>query len=208
MADVDVWPVIHAERKALAGDLEGLGEDSWSTTSLCGEWTIRDVVAHMTATSKLSAGRFLAKMIGSGLSLKRLQARDIAAERGASPSETLARFKAQTDSMGRPPGPVDTMLGEVIIHSEDVRRPLGITHTYPAPAVVRVADFYKRSNLILHAKDRIAGLSLQATDVDWQHGNGPPVSGPVLALVLVMTGRKSALGELTGDGVATLRARD
>jgi uncharacterized protein (TIGR03083 family) len=207
VAQPDVWPAIHAERKALAADLDGLTAGAWDTRSLCDDWSVRDVVAHMTATAKLSGAKFFPKLIGSGFSLKRLQAKDIAAARGDSPSATLNGFKATLDSSGGPPGPVETMLGEVIIHSEDIRRPLGVAHDYPAEALVRVADFYKGSNLIIGAKRRIAGVTLRATDTDWEHGTGPTVSGPILALVMAMTGRTSALDDLTGDGVATLRAR-
>jgi uncharacterized protein (TIGR03083 family) len=203
----DVWPTIHAERKALAADLDGLAKTEWDTPSLCEGWSVRDVVAHMTAATKLNAPKFVGKLIGSGFNFERIQAKGIAAERGASPADTLAHFKAQLDSTGRPPGPVETMLGETIVHSEDIRRPLGIGHSYPADAVVRTADFFKGSNLIIGTKKRIAGLTLQATDADWRHGDGPTVEGPILDLLLAMTGRAAALDSLTGDGVATLRSR-
>ena len=48
---------------------------------------------------------------------------------------------------------------------------------------------------------------MQATDTDWVHGEGPEVSGPIVALVMAMTGRKAAIGDLSGEGVATLQAR-
>ncbi|MBV8295562.1 MAG: maleylpyruvate isomerase family mycothiol-dependent enzyme [Acidimicrobiia bacterium] len=207
MAATDVWTTIHSERKALAADLDGVPDAEWDSPSLCDGWTVRDVVAHMTATTKLNGPRFFARIAGSGFSLTRLQAKDIAAERGGSPAETLARFKAQIDSTGRPPGPIDTILGETIVHAEDIRRPLGVKHNYPSTAVVQVGDFFKGSNLILGTKRRIAGVTLQATDVDWQHGTGPAVEGPVLDLVMAMTGRKPALDSLSGEGVSTLRAR-
>jgi hypothetical protein len=73
--------------------------------------------------------------------------------------------------------------------------------------VVEVADFFKKSNLIIGAKRRIDGLSLRATDVTWSHGSGPEVAGPILSLVMAMTGRKAALGDLSGEGVATLGSR-
>jgi uncharacterized protein (TIGR03083 family) len=207
VAKSDVWPTIHAERKALAADLDGLSEDAWATPSLCGEWTVRDVLAHMTGTAKITTGSFFPKLIGSGFSLGRLQAKDIAEERGASPADTLARFKQEIDATGRPPGPIDTPLGETVVHAEDIRRPLGIKHPYPTNDVVRVADFYKNSNLILGTKRRIAGLSLEATDTAWRHGTGPTVSGPMLSLLMAMTGRKAVLDDLSGDGLATLRTR-
>ncbi len=204
---MEIWTVVHSERKALAADLKSLDESQWTTPSLCGGWTVRDMVAHMTATAKITPATFFPKMLASGFSLTRLQVKDISVERGASSADTLARFEAVEESRKGPPGPEDTMLGETIVHSEDIRRPLGIHHDYPVEAVVRVADFYKNSNLIIGSKRRIAGLALRATDADWSHGTGPEASGPVLALVMAMTGRKSAASQLSGEGVALLQAR-
>ena len=50
MLKADVWGVIHSERKALADELAQLSGAQWSTPSLCTDWTVRDVLAHMTAT--------------------------------------------------------------------------------------------------------------------------------------------------------------
>jgi uncharacterized protein (TIGR03083 family) len=207
MPKTDVWPVVHAERKALAADLGGLRDDQWDQPSLCGDWTVRDVLAHMTATAEMSGPRFFVKIVGSGFSLARLQNRDIARVRGATPGDTLAAFERQVETSGGPPGPAETMLGETIVHAEDIRRPLGIAHVSPLEAVARVADFYASSNLVIGGKRRVAGLALRATDTDWSHGDGPTVSGPVLSIVLAMTGRAVALDDLEGDGVAQLRAR-
>jgi uncharacterized protein (TIGR03083 family) len=207
VAKKDVWPAIHAERKALAAELDGISEEAWGTRSLCSDWTVQDVLAHMTATSKLSGASFFPKLIGSGFSLHRMQAKDIARERGSSGAEALAGFKAQLDSTGRPPGPVETMLGEVLVHSADIRRPLGLSHAYPPEPLMQAADFYKGSNLIVGTKKRIDGVTLRATDVGWSHGDGPLVAGPMLSLLLAMTGRKAALDDLTGEGVTVLRSR-
>jgi len=207
MAGTDVWSTIHAERKALAADLEALRDAQWETPSLCEGWTVRDVLAHMTASAKIAGVAFVPKLITAGFSLGRLQEKDIATERGASPADTLARFKAVMDSTKSPPGPKDTWLGEVIVHAEDIRRPLGIAYACPTDAAIRVADFYKRSNLVIGAKRRIAGLRLRATDADWDHGDGPEVAGPILSLVMAMSGRRAHIDDLSGDGVATLRQR-
>ena len=48
---------------------------------------------------------------------------------------------------------------------------------------------------------------LSATDTDWTHGDGPEVRGPMIALVMAMTGRPQVLDDLSGEGVATLRSR-
>jgi len=204
---MDIWPVIHAERNALASDLRSLEEAQWSTPSLCTDWTVRDVLAHMTATAKMSPLAFFVKLAGSGLSLTKLQGKDIATEKGGSSADTLTGFDAIVASTGHPPGPADTMLGETIVHSEDIRRPLGLRHAYPLEAVVRAANFYKGSNLIVGTKRRISGLTLRATDTEWSTGTGPEVSGPIVTLLMAMTGRKVAAGELSGEGVETLAAR-
>jgi hypothetical protein len=53
-----------------------------------------------------------------------------------------------------------------------------------------------------------AGLRLTATDVEWTVGDGPEVSGPIHALVLLLTGRPAAtIGLLSGEGIAELPAR-
>jgi uncharacterized protein (TIGR03083 family) len=207
MDKTDIWPAIHAERKALADDLRGLSDDQWSTASLCNPWTVRDVTAHMTATAKITPPVFFVKLAGSGFSMARLQDKDIAVEKGGSPADTLARFEGVATSVKHPPGPTDSWLGEAIIHAEDIRRPLGLQHEYRTDAVMRVADFYKGSNLIIRARRRIDGVTLRATDAEWSHGSGPEASGPLLSLLMAMTGRKEALDDLSGDGVATLRAR-
>jgi len=204
---MDNWAVIHAERRALATDLAGLTDEQWSVPSLCTEWTVRDALAHLTATAKITPPVFFAKLAAAGFSLTRLQAKDIAVERGESPADTLARFEAVITSVKHPPGPLDTWLGEAILHAEDIRRPLGISRDYPADAVVRVADFYKNSSLLVGAKRRIAGLTLRATDAQWSHGAGPEAAGPILAIAMVMTGRSAALADLAGDGVEILRSR-
>ena len=78
---MEVWPVIHSERKALASDLRSLEDAQWSTTSLCSEWTVRDVLAHMTATAKMSPPAFFGKLAGSGFSFNKVQAQGIAANK-------------------------------------------------------------------------------------------------------------------------------
>ena len=206
MAD-SPWPTIHAERRALADDLAQLSDAQWSTPSQCDGWSVHDVFGHMLATAKMTPPKFLGSLVASGFSFTKMANKDIKAETAGGPAATLAEFRNHVDDTTKPPGPVDAMLGEALIHPEDIRRPLGIEHAYPTDAVVRCLDFFKGSNLIIGAKSRIAGLTLKATDASWSHGSGPTVSGPAHSLLMAMTGRAPALDDLEGDGVATLRSR-
>ena len=207
MATTNPWPLIHAEREALAADLATLTGEQWATRSLCTDWTVRDVLGHMTATAKMTPPKFFASFAAAGFKFNNMTAKGVSAEATASPADGLANFRDHLKDTTHPPGPVESMLGEAVIHSEDIRRPLGLTREYPPEALVRVAQFFQGSNMIVGAKGRIADLTLRATDTDWSTGTGPEVTGPQLSLILAMTGRSAALADLSGDGVDTLRSR-
>jgi uncharacterized protein (TIGR03083 family) len=203
----DMWTTIADERGALAEDLEGLSEHEWNARSGCDGWTVEDVLAHMTSTASLTPPTFLLGFAGSGFSFSRFTEKGIARQRGRTPEQTLANFRAVQDSTKSPPGPKLSWLGETIVHADDIRRPLGIRHTYPTDAVQQLLDYYKNSNALIGTKSRIAGLTLRATDSEWTHGSGPTVEGPLLDLLIASTGRSAALSQLSGDGVETLRER-
>jgi uncharacterized protein (TIGR03083 family) len=203
----DLWSTIADERGALAGDLAGLTPAQWETPSLCAGWTVRDIVAHLSATASLNPATFFLGIAKAGFNFEKFANNQIAKHRGADPAATLAEFRGLQNSTSAPPGPKASWLGEVVVHGADVRRPLGIPHTYPPEAVRQAIDFYKGSNMLIGAKNRVAGLALRATDDDWEHGQGEAVEGPLLSLLLAMTGRAAACDDLTGPGVPTLRSR-
>ena len=205
---METWEMIKAERASLANDLAALPDADWDKPSLCTGWTVRDVVAHMIATTLMTPPKFFGKLAVNGFSFQAMTAKDIKQVRGERTNAELAElFGARVDSRTVPPGPTLSWLGETIVHGEDVFRALDGYRDHPVEHVLAVADFYKGSNLLIGAKNRIAGVTLTATDADWQHGSGPEVSGPAIALVVAMTGRDAALDDLTGPGVAILRER-
>lgn len=202
----DLWDVIAAERGALAEDLATISDEQWAAPSLCPDWTVRRVVGHMTATARLTPASFLGAFAKAGFSFNRFANTAIDKNLGPGNVATLANFRAVQNATTSPPGPKQSWLGEVIVHSEDIRRPLGIAHNYPPDAVLEVAEFYKGSNALIGTKSRISGLSLMATDADFRHGEGQEVEGPMLSMLMAMTGRAAACDDLTGPGVAKLRA--
>ncbi len=201
------WQLIRAERVALIADLEPVTDAQWSTPSLCAGWSVRDVLAHMTTTAKMTPGRFVGRLAGSGFRFNAFNAKGVQDEQGTTPADALARFKAQIDRTTSPPGPIDAMVAEIVIHAQDIRRPLGIAHTYQPDALTLVGNFVTKGNLLLGGKRRATGLTLTATDVDWTRGAGPEVKGPLPSIILALTGRKAGLSDLTGDGLATLTGR-
>ena len=206
MAD-DMWAAVHAERRALADDLAGLTADEWATPSLCTGWTVHDVLAHLTATAATTPPRFFAKLASSGFRFVRMADKDVAAVGARGPEATLQQFRTLETSTASPPGPKLSWMGEALVHEEDIRRPLGLAHAYPTDWVTRVLDFYAGSNILIGGKRRVAGLSLKATDADWSRGEGEPVEGPAMSLLMATAGRKAAIDDLTGPGLPTLRQR-
>lgn len=201
----EIWPLVHAERGALAADLAHLEDVQWSTPSLCAGLSVREVVAHLTAAGSLNGFRWLAGVIRCRFDFDLQVAMRLAEQLGSSPAETLARFERVVDSTTSPPLPVLALLGEVVVHGEDIRQPLGITHDHPTEVITRVARYYAGSDQVVLARRRVRGLRLEATDGPFTTGSGPLVSGRTLALVMAMTGRGRYCDELTGEGVATLR---
>jgi uncharacterized protein (TIGR03083 family) len=207
MATTSPWPLIHAEREALIADLGTLTDEQWATPSLCDGWTVRDVLGHMISTAQMTPPKFFASMAAAGFRFNNMNAKGVAAQATANPADGLANLRSHLKDTTHPPGPVEAMLGEAVIHPADIRKPLGIAHEYREDALIRVADFYKGSNLIVGAKRRIDGVTLRATDTGWSTGSGPEVTGPHLSLILAMTGRSAALADLSGEGVATIKSR-
>ena len=75
----------------------------------------------------------------------------------------------------------------------------------PQEAARLCAERYRHGGFPFHAKKRLAGYRLEATDIDWADGEGALVRGPIAALLLLITGRPVALPRLSGDGVPRLR---
>jgi len=201
----DVWRMVHAERAALLGDLEKLDPARWEEPSLCGQWTVHDVVAHLVDTARTTRLGFVVGLVRARLDFHRQNARGVERCRGASPQETLERLRQVASRRSTPPAPLDSRLVEEVVHGEDVRRPLGVHRDYPTEAVERALAHQLRTSVGLGGgRQRAAGVRLVATDADWSHGDGAEVSGPLVSLLMAVSGRAAALDDLTGPGLERL----
>src|ERR1035441_8951963 len=189
MKSEETWTYIHAERAQMADTWAELSFDQWATSSWCEGWTVQATPGHILAAAEQTPLNFYKEMISAGFRFNVFA--DRAAKRLASigPDELVRRLRDRTSTTTHPPPPVRG------------RRGAG------QGALVAVADSWKNSNLLIGAKRRIAGLRLRATDSSWAHGDGPEVSGPLISLILAMTGRKGAHPDLAGDGLTTLANR-
>jgi len=204
----EIWSNIHGEREQFVETLRSLSPEQWSAPTWCGAWNVKEVVGHVLSAAEQTTLNFYKELASDGFKFDVFAERDAKKLAALEPSELIRRLQSRTTTTNHPPAPVIAMLGEIVVHGDDIRRPLGITHKSPEAALLAVADNWKNSNLLIGSKRRITGVQLRATDASWSHGTGPVVSGPLQSLVLAMTGRKGALADLSGDGVSILAGRD
>jgi len=205
--DDHLWALARAERAALADDLSGLNAEQWRHGTLCGKWDVKEVVAHLTAAASLNQWRWVRSMLGARFRPDVHNQRRLVEHRGSTPSETLDRFHAIIGSTTAPSGHTPAYLGEVVVHAQDIRQPLGLLRTSDVDALTPVADFFARRNFTAASRTAVAGLELRADDGPFATGTGPLVTGSTLALVMSMAGRAPYVDQLDGPGVPTLRTR-
>ncbi len=169
------------EMLGLAERLAELNDEQWNSPSLCAEWRIRDVLAHVTAGAEgaFGVGSMVRGMLRHGFNYNRWVAADGRVRGQQDPAVVLQALRGAAANRNAVAGarPVRGLM-HVLIHGQDMCRPLGIERDLPEAHLVAVADFVKDDVHIFGTKKRIAGLKLTATDVDWSHGNGPEVTGP------------------------------
>lgn len=204
----ETWQFIHEERAAMADTLEALSPEQWAVDSWCTSWSVKDAAGHILAAAEQTPLNFYKELAAAGFKFDVFTTKGATRLSSLGSAEIIQRLRARTTTTNHPPAPVMAMLGEIVVHGDDIRRPLGLVHHSPESALIAVADSWKNSNLLIGSKRRITGLKLRAEDVSWSHGDGPEVVGPLQSLVLAMTGRKGALADLTGDGVAELARRN
>ena len=200
--DDHLWSLAHAERTALAEDLSGLDAEQWRHGTLCGQWDVEEVVAHLTAAASLNQWRWVRSMLGARFRVDVHNQRRLVEHRGSTPAETLDRFHAIIDSTTAPSGHTPAYLGEVVVHAQDIRQPLGLSRTPDVDALTPVADFFARRDFTVASRITVAGLQLRADDGPFATSTGPLVTGSTLALVMSMA---DALPTLSSSTVRAYR---
>lgn len=191
------WALVHAERAALVDDLRLLDEDQWDRPSLCAGWTVHDVVAHLVHGAQLGQWQAVVGFARAGWDLNRQNSAGVERYRGTTALETLQRLAEVASKEVAPLAPLDSRLVEVVVHGEDIRRPLGLSHRYADEAVVRALRLQARTSRARGgARELLSSVRVTATDADVSLGDGPEVRGPMVSLLLALCGRKAAHADL------------
>lgn len=195
------------ERADFMAFLRGLPVGAWDGPTLCGAWSVREVVAHVVSYEELALSRAAALFVSAGLSFETANARALARLAGLDPAELLdvlernLRPRGLTAAFGGRIG-----LTDCVIHHQDIRRALSMPRTVPPDRLEAVLEFAMFAPP-LPAKGNRRGLRLVATDLHWSFGSGPEVTGPGEALLMAVAGRAQALPELSGPGLPALARR-
>lgn len=203
---MDHFAQIAEERRVLADRLEDLSPEQLATPSLCGAWTVHDVIAHLVVplvskpldlAKAMVAGRF--SFHGFNQALVRQQAL-------RSHADLIADLRARATSRFTSPGhDSQAPLSDSKIHGLDITVPLGIDLGRPADSWQPVLTFLTSPRAQRgFVRKVMPPLRLVATDTEWSHGEGPDVRGPGAALAASLTGRAALDEELSGDGVSAL----
>jgi uncharacterized protein (TIGR03083 family) len=204
----EAWQTIAEQRLALADVLAGLSDAEWDTPSLCAGWRVRDVAAHVAmAPLPMRTGAMLAAALRAHGSFHRLN-HDLAVRHADTrPAAQLVRdLREHARSRRLPPVTNYRNIGfDVLVHTQDIAIPLGRDVAMPVGAARAAADRVWTMGWPFHAARRLSGLHLVATDTPWTAGAGTELSGPVEALLLLLTGRTTAaIPRLAGPGLARL----
>ena len=203
----DVWIDVHDERESLLGLLETLTPFEWNRQSLCAEWRVRDVVGHLISETTMSIPKLIVGTVGSGFRINKFIAADACRKGSSTEPELIDAFRTVVPTCTHLPGLSSmSMLGGIIIHSLDIRRPLRRGRTIPESRMIRVASDLLSSRFFVGPK-LFAGLRVMATDADWSSGEGKQVNGPIEAFVLAMAGRVAGLDDLQGEGMDSVHQR-
>jgi uncharacterized protein (TIGR03083 family) len=202
-----------AHREGFVETLEALAPDQWLARSLCDQWRVVDVAAHLAWAPALGAGAGAVAMARHGFSMNRMIARSAVEWSARGREAILDQLRDNVRTGARPVGmPPVAALADAVVHGLDVRRPLGLPGQVPPESLAPLADFTLGTpwpmNAVVggSARRRVAGVRLVATDAAWSYGDGPEVRGSAEALLLLLYGRRPGAGELTGPGVARLGA--
>ena len=204
------WQVVDRCRSDLADLLEATPEHDLLSPSLCTGWTVRDVGAHLAIAPLMPLGEILLAAVRARGNFNRM-IHDTAVRRSMTRSDAqiVTDLRSCVGSRRLAPSTVwrDPLL-DLLVHTQDIARPLGLLINMPHDAAVEAAEWSWKRGFPFQPAQRLPGVRLVADDADWQRGEGAEVHGRIADLLLLSTGRRKVLTELAGPGVDHLIKAD
>ncbi|NNE11095.1 MAG: maleylpyruvate isomerase family mycothiol-dependent enzyme [Ilumatobacter sp.] len=196
-----------AARRAFADMIDGLTDEQLEQPTLCDQWTPRHVAGHLASFVEMSLPTMMLSMAKAGFNIDKAWKANASKYSAPPIGEVTAALRTHAAKPAPmkafPPGLTTT---DVAVHTQDVRRPLGLEGSLDPDVLREALEFSTASpkRKILLDPKRTEGLRFEATDLDWSHGEGDLVSGPGEAILLAIH-RRDTFDELAGEGVDRLR---
>jgi uncharacterized protein (TIGR03083 family) len=174
----------------LADVLESGQADTWDAPSLCADWQVRHVVAHVSMPVRLTPEQFGAEMAAAGGDFSVLSDTVAARDAALPVAEHLAALRSPVLHAWQPPGGgAAGALSHAVIHSLDVTVALGRPAVAPPDAVAAVLQQLADADGAWFGLD-LTGVRLEATDTAWSRGDGGVLRGDSGELVALLSGRR------------------
>lgn len=198
------WNKAAKARNDFADVIEGLNDRQLAQPTYCAEWTPQQVLCHLTSFAETTFLSFFKSMRRARFNFD-AASQGMAAALGDRPVEqVVASLRARAaKSAAMPMFPEALVLADVLIHTQDVRRPLQLEDSLDPALTVDALDFITGHKMAKSFVERrpLEGVRLVASDASWSFGDGPEISGTAEALLMGIAGRP-VLDDLSGDGLA------
>jgi uncharacterized protein (TIGR03083 family) len=169
---------------------------------------VRQVLGHLIVAAKPPTGRFAIEVAKAWGSFDKANDRLARLEAEQPTAELIARYRERIAERNTPPGfGPEAPLSDILLHSLDVRLPLGLATDRPperyAPALETILS---RLGARVFAPGRRPSLHWVATDHLWTYGTGEEVRGTMADLTLAASGRGIRVDALAGPGQRSVAA--
>ncbi len=158
---MDMWAAIATERRRLADELEQLTPEQWAMQSQCDAWDIRHAAAHVLLPFKNSTSQFMWGLLKSGFNLDKFIVKETAEIASTHTNEQIIQaIRDNADHRWTPPGPkfgAEIPLTEILVHGQDIRRPLGIEGSIPQETITGALAAISNEKTREHYRQRIEG---------------------------------------------------
>ena len=204
---MDVLELARQEQADLAALVSTLTPAQLDTPSLCEGWRVRDVLAHIVSYDGVEDREIGRRLRQERFSPNGANASGVAAFNERPVAELVELLEGATGTRGLPKRLAGhVILTDTLVHHQDIRRPLGLPREIPADRLrtaLRFAVWAPPLRGFWHAR----GVRVVASDIGWRFGIGREARGPGEAVLMALSARRGAAGDLSGPGARVLLAR-